>query len=616
MIKNNFTRYFPIIFLIIADFICVNLSVYLAASVFYQFISFLNLFFYYSILFFAVSFPIYYLFKNYTYLNRSFSLINVRQLLTASFIILILIFSISKIFELMELVFFFYDVNIFSFKNILNQVIIFCLLTIVTRLISDKLSNIIFNPKNSAGITQTASSYVIYGAGSTGLSYLDLISRNTVMKPSFIIDDNPSKIGRFIQNIKIISFGEFENNILNNKINISKILFCIPSLESIKIDKIKEKVLNLNIDFDVLEVKTDSESINNILTKIKLNSKNIKTQINSEFESYFKNKSVLVTGAGGSIGKEICYQVSKFGISKLVAIDMDEYRLSIINRELNQNFEKENKKYTNYLLDINNYDLLLKVFNKEKPDIVYHAAAFKHVDLVEQNWLHASINNIKSTYNVCKISLKENVKKIIFISTDKAVEPINFLGLSKSVGEKITQTFGKVSLNNSFSVVRFGNVVGSSGSLLDTIKHQLEVSNKIKVTDKNMTRYFMTISDAVNLVLISSKISNSGDCHVLKMGEPVKILDIVKSIVDQHNATSLGSNQKIEIEFSGIRPGEKISEKLFDEKRVIKTSNEFILNEKNSSNLDIESVEKFVNDIQIKNWEKENFKNYLLNFSS
>ena len=258
----------------------------------------------------------------------------------------------------------------------------------------------------------------------------------------------------------------------------------------------------------------------------------------------------------------------------------------------------------------------MKVFNKEKPDIVYHAAAFKHVDLVEQNWLHASINNIKSTYNVCKISLKENVKKIIFISTDKAVEPINFLGLSKSVGEKITQTFGKVSLNNSFSVVRFGNVVGSSGSLLDTIKHQLEVSNKIKVTDKNMTRYFMTISDAVNLVLISSKISNSGDCHVLKMGEPVKILDIVKSIVDQHNATSLGSNQKIEIEFSGIRPGEKISEKLFDEKRVIKTSNEFILNEKNSSNLDIESVEKFVNDIQIKNWEKENFKNYLLNFSS
>ena len=150
-----------------------------------------------------------------------------------------------------------------------------------------------------------------------------------------------------------------------------------------------------------------------------------------------KNKEILITGAGGSIGKEICYKLSKFNINELITIDIDEYRLSKLNREMN--LSKNNFKYTDYLLDVNNLYTLSDLFKKHKPDIVYHAAASKHVDLVEKNWFFGSINNIESTFNICKCSNENNVERTIFISTDKAVEPINFLGISKAVGVHFIQ---------------------------------------------------------------------------------------------------------------------------------------------------------------------------------
>jgi FlaA1/EpsC-like NDP-sugar epimerase len=271
----------------------------------------------------------------------------------------------------------------------------------------------------------------------------------------------------------------------------------------------------------------------------------------------------------------------------LIAIDIDEYRVSKLNREMN--LSKDNFKYTSYLLDVNNLYALSNLFKKHKPDIVYHAAASKHVDLVEKNWFFGSINNIESTFNICKCSNENNVEKTIFISTDKAVEPINFLGISKAVGEKFIKIFAKKYREKHFSTVRFGNVIGSSGSLLDIIKDQLKISNTINVTDKNMTRYFMTISDAVSLVLISTSLSNSGDCHVLKMGDPVKIIDVVNDIVKQKNIGN-ENNVKIKINYTGIRPGEKIHEKLFySDSKIEKTTNRFISNEnmvfKNEYNL-------------------------------
>ena len=223
------------------------------------------------------------------------------------------------------------------------------------------------------------------------------------------------------------------------------------------------------------------------------------------------------------------------------------------------------------------------------------------------------MNNIKSTYNICESSILNNVKKTIFVSTDKAVEPVNFLGLSKAVGEKITKYYGKISNMSSFSVVRFGNVVGSSGSLLDAIKHQIKISNTVNITDRKMTRYFMTISDAANLVLISTKISKNGDCHVLKMGDPVKIIDIINSIVDERNSQFNGVGEKVKVREIGIRPGEKLHEKLYDENSIQETENKFILNEKK---LFFENIvlKKFLVDINVLHQDKERFKGRLLKF--
>jgi FlaA1/EpsC-like NDP-sugar epimerase len=600
-------KYTPIIFLIILDYFSVILSIYLSAAfIVSDFVPFLDLFFYHSIFFFTVAFIINYKLNNYTYLNRSFGLENIKNLLFSLTLILIFIYTFKILLELIEIRLYFFDYYLFSARNIINQVILFSFFSFVIRFLVSKLSSQFY--KKNDQVQKTNSDYVIYGAGRSGFLFLD-INEN---KPKFIIDDDPYKIGRFVRNIKIISFGEFEHLLKINS-QIKKIIFCIPSIESIKFDEIKKKILKLGISFEN-QSNTSGDNIEDIIKNISDNSQNIKDEINQNIQEYFDNKIILVTGAGGSIGKELCYKISKFKIKKLIAIDIDEFRLSRINRELLNNNKGFEKKYSDYLLDVNNFEMINEIFKKYQPDIVYHAAASKHVDLVERNWFHGSLNNILSTFNICKCSNLYDVKKIMFISTDKAVDPINFLGLSKCAGEKITKSFGSYNKNSNFSVVRFGNVVGSSGSLLDAIKHKLSISNSIDVTDKNMTRYFMTISDAVNLVIISTKISKNGDCHVLKMGEPVKIMDIVNSIVQQNNLYNGIEKKNIKINFTGIRPGEKLHEKLFDELKVEKTINKFILNENFKFKTSEVFIQDFLDKLKKLGNNKEQFKNTIEKF--
>jgi FlaA1/EpsC-like NDP-sugar epimerase len=577
-----------------------------AAFIVSDFVPFLDLFFYHSIFFFTVAFIINYKLNNYTYLNRSFGLENIKNLLFSLTLILIFIYTFKILLELIEIRLYFFDYYLFSARNIINQVILFSFFSFVIRFLVSKLSSQFY--KKNDQVQKTNSDYVIYGAGRSGFLFLD-INEN---KPKFIIDDDPYKIGRFVRNIKIISFGEFEHLLKINS-QIKKIIFCIPSIESIKFDEIKKKILKLGISFEN-QSNTSGDNIEDIIKNISDNSQNIKDEINQNIQEYFDNKIILVTGAGGSIGKELCYKISKFKIKKLIAIDIDEFRLSRINRELLNNNKGFEKKYSDYLLDVNNFEMINEIFKKYQPDIVYHAAASKHVDLVERNWFHGSLNNILSTFNICKCSNLYDVKKIMFISTDKAVDPINFLGLSKCAGEKITKSFGSYNKNSNFSVVRFGNVVGSSGSLLDAIKHKLSISNSIDVTDKNMTRYFMTISDAVNLVIISTKISKNGDCHVLKMGEPVKIMDIVNSIVQQNNLYNGIEKKNIKINFTGIRPGEKLHEKLFDELKVEKTINKFILNENFKFKTSEVFIQDFLDKLKKLGNNKEQFKNTIEKF--
>ena len=608
--KNLYSRYFPILLLVFLDFLSALLSVYLSASfIQINFIPYLNLFFYYSCFFFIIIFFIYLYLGNYTYLNRTFAIHNIKSLIYGSVLIFAVLYIFKNILEFNKINLYFWDNYFLSIKNIFNQTTLFCLLSIILRVIVSRVSLIILNRKiNNHDFRE----YIIYGAGRSGLALLDNIEKNNFPKPQFIIDDDSSKIGRYINGVKIISFGEFEDKISKNYLKIKKIIFCIPSIESFKADKIKKKINSLGIKFVNKSVKSE-DGILNILQDISQKSQNINEDINNEVSSFYENKVILITGGGGSIGKEICYKISKFNIKKLIIVEIDEYRLSLINREILNNNKEIKNKYFNYLIDINNFDRIFEIFHKHKPDIVYHAAASKHVDLVENNWFYGSMNNIRSTYNICESSLLNNVKKTIFISTDKAVEPINFLGLSKAVGEKITKYYGKISDRSNFSVVRFGNVVGSSGSLLDSIKHQLKISNTINITDRKMTRYFMTISDAANLVLISTKISKNGDCHVLKMGEPVKIIDIINSIVNERNSQFYGVGEKVKVRVIGMRPGEKLHEKLFDEDTIEETENKFILNERKLIKGNIQ-ISKFLEDLNALHQDKNIFKDKLLKF--
>ena len=610
---NLYLKYYPIILLIFLDFLSVILSVYFSASfIQINFIPFLSLFFYYSCIFFFIVFIIYFNLKNYSYLNRTFGINNIRSLIYGSVLIFVALYLFKNILELVNIRLYFYDSYFLSVNNIFIQVVLFCLLSIISRVGASRVSLRILNKsKNSTPYKD----YVLYGAGMSGLAFLDSIQNNDYKKPKFIIDDDSLKIGRFIYGIKIISFGEFEDRISKNFSNIKKVIFCIPSIESIKVDKIKNKIELLKIKFvNKITDQNPDNGISKILKTISDKSQNINENINNEIKSFYDNKTVLVTGGGGSIGKEICYKISKFNVKKLIVVDLDEYRLSKINREILNNNEIMKNKYFNYLIDINNYERISDIFKQHKPDIVYHAAASKHVDLVENNWFYASTNNIRSTFNICECSLLNNVQNTIFISTDKAVEPINFLGLSKAVGEKITKHYGNFNDNLHFSIVRFGNVVGSSGSLLDAIKHQLKISDTVHITDKKMTRYFMTISDAANLVLISTKISKNGDCHVLKMGDPVKIIDIINSIVDENELNFSGIKRKIKIKVVGMRPGEKLHEKLYDENTIHETENRYILNENKPLPKNDVSIKNFLNDLQNIHQSKETFKNKLLDF--
>lgn len=609
--KNLYSKYFPILLLVCLDFASALFSVYLSASfIQINFIPYLNLFFYYSCFFFLIIFFIYLYLGNYTYLNRTFAIHNIKSLIYGSILIFVILYIFKNILEFNQINLYFWDNYFLSIKNIFNQTTLFCLLSITLRIIVSRISLIFLNRKKN---DHDFREYIIYGAGRSGLALLDNLENNNFPKPQFIIDDDSSKIGRYINGVKIISFGEFEDRLSKNFLKIKKIIFCIPSIESFKADKIKKKITSLGIKFINNLDQSSENGILNILNDISQKSQNINEDINNEVKSFYENKVILITGGGGSIGKEICYKISKLNIKKLIIVDIDEYRLSLINREILNNNKEIQNKYFNYLIDINNFESIFEIFQKHKPDIVYHAAASKHVDLVENNWFYGSMNNIKSTYNICESSILNNVKKTIFVSTDKAVEPINFLGLSKAVGEKITKYYGKISDKSSFSVVRFGNVVGSSGSLLDAIKHQLKISNTINITDRKMTRYFMTISDAANLVLISTKISKNGDCHVLKMGEPVKIIDIINSIVEERNSQFKMTGEKVKIKEIGIRPGEKLREKLYDESSIQETENKFILNEKKSIQEEIK-IKKFLDDLNILHQDKEKFKGKLLKF--
>jgi len=280
-------------------------------------------------------------------------------------------------------------------------------------------------------------------------------------------------------------------------------------------------------------------------------------------KKFISGKKVLITGAGGSIGSEIARQCSVFGASELILLDHSEFNLYQIAEEL-----YEVKPHL-VMQSVVNKELLDKTFAKYKPDIVIHAAAYKHVPLVEDNIGEAIINNVIGTKNTIDCAIKHDVKKFVLISTDKAVRPTNVMGTTKRICELYAQNINTPD-NTEIVAVRFGNVLGSSGSVIPKFKAQIEAGKNITVTHPDITRYFMLIPEACELVLQAASIGKGGEIFILDMGEPIKIVDLAQKMIE------LSGRSEIQIEFSGLRPGEKLYEELLINDSDMKTEYESI----------------------------------------
>ncbi len=308
----------------------------------------------------------------------------------------------------------------------------------------------------------------------------------------------------------------------------------------------------------------------------------------------FSGKTILVTGAGGSIGSEICKQLIEYGLEKLIVLDIDETELHDLCLRL-LNYEKEwSDRIIPVVCDMRNSEKMMKVFNDYKPDIVFHAAAYKHVPLMELYPEEAIINNICGSFNVFSCAKAVSTRKVVVISTDKAVNPTNVMGATKRVVEMMAAAFNEESESTDFCCVRFGNVIGSRGSMLPLFLEEIRAGRPITVTDRNIIRYFMAIPEAVSLVFRAATLANGGEVMVLDMGEPVKIYDFAQKLID------VFGDGRSTIKITGLRPGEKLYEELLANKdNTIPTVNEKIFKAKvsNAADFSVKELDTLVKDL-------------------
>ncbi len=429
-------------------------------------------------------------------------------------------------------------------------------------------------------------SLVIYGAGKAGNKIEDEF-RDSEYKVEYFIDDDKILQGRSIDGIKIISKEQIQK-IIDKEDKYDLLTIAMPSVSR---DRIKQIYENLSPYFNHIKILPSLEDIlnfNNISKQLKdisvedLLARNPKDLDKTAIENFIRNKKVLITGAGGSIGSEISRQCAIFGARELVLLDHSEFNLYQIAEELSSH------KPHLVMQSVSNIELLDKTFETYKPDIVIHAAAYKHVPLVEENINEAIINNIIGTKNTIDCAIKYDVQKFVLISTDKAVRPTNVMGTTKRICELYAQNVN--SQNTEIVSVRFGNVLGSSGSVIPKFKAQIENGQNITVTHPDITRYFMLIPEACELVLQSASIGKGGEIFILDMGEPIRIVDLAKKMIE------LSGKDDIKIEFSGLRPGEKLYEELLINDSDMKTQYDSITVAGNTK-YDIEKLRKDIEEL-------------------
>ena len=476
--------------------------------------------------------------------------------------------------------------------------IIFTFLLIVSRFLMflTRMKGITKSDVNSENV-------LIYGAGEAGV----LLVKESRINPNFpyrivgFLDDNPNKKGGKVYGLKVLGGLEDVEKVVE-KNDVSKIIISMPSVEQSKISSILKELNKLkdisvkilpNVD-NLIEEGNLSTQLRNIKLEDLLGREEIKINTKEVFD-FIQDKIVFVTGGGGSIGSELINQIAKYNPKKIINIEINENASYLMELELKRKYPYLD--YKTEIASVRDLDKLDMLFDKYKPEILFHAAAHKHVPLMENNPEEAIKNNIFGTKNVAECCLKYKLESVVLISTDKAVNPTNVMGATKRVCEMIFQKYSEKDSNTKFMAVRFGNVLGSNGSVIPIFSKLIEEGKNLTLTHKDIIRYFMTIPEAAQLVIEAATIGKGGEILILDMGEPVKIYDLAKNMIKLS-----GSNVGIDI--VGLRPGEKLFEELlYDVNSSEKTSNNkiFITNMENEKvQVDIDDYYTILKDL-IKN---------------
>lgn len=414
---------------------------------------------------------------------------------------------------------------------------------------------------------------LIIGAGSAGTSIVHQIqhSESPTLKPVAFLDNDEQKIGLQIYDVSVVGNMSCLEEIVK-KLRIEHIIIAIPSMQKSQLAALTNRCVATGIKTqttpsleDLWEGDVSISEIRDVKIEDLLGREEISLDMSS-ISSKVTNKTVLVTGAGGSIGSELCRQIIRFTPQQLILLGHGENSIYQIFMELNQLETVRNGtvEIVQLIADIQDRNRIFHIMEMYQPEMVYHAAAHKHVPLMEYNPHEAVKNNIIGTKNVAEAADYSGVNTFVLVSTDKAVNPTNVMGASKRIAEMIVQSMNSKSKTN-FVAVRFGNVLGSRGSVIPLFKKQIANGGPITVTDERMTRYFMTIPEASRLVIQAGALANGGEVFVLDMGEPVKIVTLAENLIK----LSGFNKDEIEIKFTGIRPGEKMYEELLDENEIL-----------------------------------------------
>jgi len=412
----------------------------------------------------------------------------------------------------------------------------------------------------------TAAKILVYGAGEGGIQIVNTLLRNpsSLYLPVGFIDDNPETHRLSISGVPVIG-GRASLEEAKNRTRASVLLIAIPSADSTLINDISKRAQSLGMDVKIVppvqnlfERPLDPSDIRDLTDEDLLGRRKIHTDL-QQISDYIVNRRVLVTGAGGSIGSELCRQLVRFNPAELIMLDRDESALHEVQLSIHGRALLDTPQTV--LADLRDATTINDIFKTRQPEVVFHAAALKHLPLLERYPSEAYQTNVLGTATLLQAAQTNGVKVFVNISTDKAANPISILGYSKRIAERITASFGVTATTGKYISVRFGNVLGSRGSVLMSFRDQIEKGGPVTVTHKGVTRYFMTISEAVQLVIQAGAIGSSGEVLVLDMGNPVSIYDVATQLVSN-------SRKSVAIEIVGLRAGEKVHEELFGDGEI------------------------------------------------